>query len=298
MINAQSKANSDVENQIRRIRKLKTEVPVYKEMLTFFEPVLRERLHYKSQLIQAIDRPVASKIGIRDKLQSGIPLIERNDMQFDGKIMAAHLKALLKIIQSRTPEAAGLAADILKDKDFNIMAQDDQDHHAPVSAVSKGSGDILDFLIKETISPVLEIYAEAFQPLLPTDGWENGYCPVCGDPPAMATLAGDSGKRSLICGGCATRWPFPRTACPFCGNNDQQKLSYLYIENDDKYRIEVCYACRQYLKTVDLRNMGRPVDFEVVNIITLHLDMIAMENGFAHPLNFGEPEYRSGEHLH
>ncbi|MFZ2633485.1 MAG: formate dehydrogenase accessory protein FdhE [Desulfosalsimonadaceae bacterium] len=296
-MDTQPRRNRDVEEKIAEISQLKTAFPAYREILDFFEPVLRERLHYKSQLMRAIHRPVVSDAGIRDKLRNGIPLIERSGMQFDGKIMAAHLKALLKIIQSRTPQAAELAADILKDKNFNVMATGGENRHAGGSSPANGSGDILDFLVKETLSPVLEIYAEAFNPLLSIDSWENGYCPMCGEPPAMATIAGDNGKRSLICGACATRWPFPRTACPFCGNNDQQRLSYLFVENDDKYRIEVCDACRQYLKTVDLRNMGRPVDFEVENIITLHLDMIAMENGYAHPLHPGDPEYRSGERL-
>jgi len=291
--------NTDVAQKIASISKLKTAFPAYREILDFFEPVLKERMHYKSQLMQTIDRrPVISDTGVRNKLQSGIPLIERNDMQFDEKIMAAHLKALLKIVQSRTPHAAGLAADILKDKNFNIMAPGVEGRHAPASAPASGSGDILDFLVKETLSPVLEIYAEAFHPLLSMDGWENGYCPVCGDPPAMGMLAVESGRRSLVCGGCATQWPFPRTACPFCENKDQQRLSYLYIENDNKYRIEVCHVCRQYLKTVDLRNMNRPVDFEVENIITLHLDMIAMENGYAHPLHSGNPKQHSNKRLH
>ena len=297
-MDTQPRVNTDVTQKIAKISQLKTAFPAYRGILDFFEPVLKERMHYKSQMRQAIDRPVVNDTGIRNKLQSGIPLIERNDMQFDGKIMAAHLKTLLKIVKSRTPQAAGQAADILKDKNFNLMAKGGEDRHAHASALSTGSGDILDFLVKETLSPVLEIYAEAFQPLLSMEGLENGYCPVCGDPPAMGMLSAENGKRSLICGGCATQWPFPRTACPFCGNNDQQKLSYLFVENDDKYRIEVCDTCRQYLKTIDLRNMGLPVDFEVENIITLHLDMIAMENGYDHPLNFGGPKRGSGERLH
>lgn len=297
-MDTQAQRDTDVEEKIAKITQLKTAVPAYREILDFFEPVLRERLHYKSQLMQTIDRPVASDAGVRNKLQNGIPLIDKSGMQFDGKIMAAHLKTLLGIIHSRTPHVADLAADILKDKNFNLMAAGGGNYQASVPALPAGSDDILDFLVKETLSPVLEIYAEAFNPLLSMDGWENGYCPMCGEPPAMAMIAGDAGKRSLICGACATQWPFPRTACPFCGNTDQQKLSYLFIENDDKYRIEVCDACRHYLKTVDLRNISRPVDFEVENIITLHLDMIAMENGYAHPLHAGDLNRVSGELLH
>jgi len=298
MMDMQIQVNADVEKKISRIRQLKAENPLYREMLDFLEPVLKERLHYKSLLLETIGRPKINDAGVHLKLQNGVPLIDRSNMQFDPKLMAAHLKTLLNILQPRSSQAADLAGDILKNNNYNIMAQGSENHSASASAISKTTGDILDFLVKETLSPVLEIYAEAFHPLLLKGGWENGYCPVCGEPPVMAKIASDNGKRSLVCGGCATEWHFSRTICPFCGNTDQQRLSYLFIENDDKYRIEVCDVCRQYLKTVDLRNMRRPVDVDVENIVTLHLDMIAMENGYGHPLQSGELNRRPGESLH
>lgn len=292
MIHAQSQTGKAVLKKIRHIRRLKSEIPLYSDVLGFYEPVWRERMQYKARLMPTIERPAIGGKKILDKLQNGIPLIDRNNMHFDGTIMAAHVRALLQILQSRTPESEGGIADMLRKNQYNLA---DAWHQAyPEGALShrKGGGDIIDFLVRETLHPVLEIYAEALQPLLPQEGWENGHCPMCGEPPALAMLAGDTGKRFLICGDCATRWPFPRTACPFCRNTDQEGLSYLFIENDDKYRIDVCDACRHYLKTVDLRSMDRPVDFEVEDLITLHLDMIAMENGYTHPLRFGGEEQR------
>jgi len=62
-------------------------------------------------------------------------------------------------------------------------------------------------------------------------------------------------------------------------------LLYLFVENDDKYRIEVCDKCRQYLKTIDLRKVTlsivNDIDYEIENIITLHLDIIARDKGYA-----------------
>jgi FdhE protein len=293
----QARKIGDVEKKINRIRQVKAENPLYGEMLDFLEPVVRERLHYKSLLLKTIGRPKINDAGVHHKLQNGVPLIDRSNMQFDPKLMAAHVKTLLDILQPRSPQAADLAGDILKNNNYIIMAQGAENHSALGSAIAQGTGDILDFLVKETLSPVMEIYAEAFHPLLLKEQWENGYCPVCGEPPVMAMTAPDNGKRSLVCGGCATKWPFSRITCPFCGNTDQDRLSYLYLEHDDKYRIEVCDVCRHYIKTVDLRNMDRPMDFEVEDMITLHLDMIAMENGYTHPLRSGDPKRRSGERL-
>lgn len=276
----QSQAKENADEKINRLRQLKAENPLYGEMLDFLEPVLRERLRYKSLLLKTIGRPKIKDAGVRHKLRRGVPLINRNTMRFDQHLMAAHVKALLRILQPCSVQANDPAGNMFNEDPFNAMAQGRENH----SAMSTGSGDIFDFLVKETLSPVLEIYAEAFQPLLPADGWDNGYCPVCGEPPVMAMITPENGKRFLVCGGCGTEWAFFRMRCPFCGNDDQQRLSYLKIENDDKYRIEVCDACRRYIKTVDLRNMDRPVDIEVEDLITLHLDMIAVENGYIrHP---------------
>ncbi len=294
----QPQVNMNMAQKIAKISQMKTAFPAYREILDFFEPVLRERMRYKSKMLKTIARPVINDAGVFDKLQNGVPLIDKSGMQFDEKIMAAHLRVLLGILHSRTHEVADCVADILKKEHYTMFANTSETHHAPASMIRTGSWDILDFLTKEILNPVLEIYAESYHPLLSKAGWENGYCPMCGEPPMMALIAGENGKRFLICGACATRWPFPRTVCPFCGNDDQRQLSYLFMENDNKYRIEVCDVCRQYLKAVDLGDMSLPVDIEVENIITLHLDMIAMETGYTHPVYAGVPEHRLGESLH
>jgi len=107
--------------------------------------------------------------------------------------------------------------------------------------------------------------------------WLRPGCPACGSPPAMAQLVGtDPGrKRLLVCGGCGTRWQFPRTKCPFCGE-DAQELSVVTIEGEGGLRLDSCRSCRGYLKTYD--GQGQE-DLFLADWTSLHLDLVAHDRG-------------------
>ena len=115
--------------------------------------------------------------------------------------------------------------------------------------------------------------------------WLKGNCPVCGGEPLMAKLEGETGKRILQCYLCRTEWAFARLECPFCGNSDQDKLRYFYDEEDKSYRVEVCDKCKMYLKTADTRLTEKDVVLFVENLATLHLDIVAKEEGFQREIN-------------
>jgi FdhE protein len=56
-------------------------------------------------------------------------------------------------------------------------------------------------------------------------------------------------------------------------------LHYFFSEEEEDYRVDVCDACKKYLKTVDTRKIEHPVYALVEQISTLHLDMLAQEQG-------------------
>jgi FdhE protein len=107
--------------------------------------------------------------------------------------------------------------------------------------------------------------------------WLRRYCPTCGSLAAMAQLLGtDPGrKRLLVCGGCGTRWQFPRTKCPFC-ENDSQKLSVVSVQGEGGLRIDYCTSCSGYLKTYDGQG---DEDLLLADWSSLHLDLIAHDRG-------------------
>ncbi|MBE8950632.1 MAG: formate dehydrogenase accessory protein FdhE [Quinella sp. 3Q1] len=106
------------------------------------------------------------------------------------------------------------------------------------------------------------------------DDWQENYCPICGRRPVMAQLKkfNDGRERRLLCGGCRTLWSWRRVGCPYCGNENLERIHIL--ELDKKMRLDVCDECRAYLKTY--------TDEDEENIYlrdwaTLHLDLLAEE---------------------
>ena len=84
-----------------------------------------------------------------------------------------------------------------------------------------------------------------------TNQWDHGRCPVCGGEPAVAYLAGEGGKKFLICHRCETHWRFPRLMCPFCEEKSPGESRYLYVE-EPQYKTmtgQVCDECKSYIKT-------------------------------------------------
>jgi FdhE protein len=140
---------------------------------------------------------------------------------------------------------------------------------------------MVDFLIDETLGPLLEMFSRKLGHHINRDAWSEGFCPVCGKKPVFALLKADDGKRVLLCSRCDFEWAFKRIKCAFCGTEDQQLLSYLTVAHEDMYRIETCDACHGYLKTIDLKNATHKIVYDIESIITLHLDIIAANHGYS-----------------
>lgn len=276
-----SEHNRDHETQNKRqlMSRLKTKLPHYHQVLDLFNLVLNEREKYRAALSDVLQPDILNNPALYElRLNAGVPVLDKNDIEFDNRVMAEHMTRLIRLLHSAAPGNSGKYSDPDRlNPDFSFkafLAGKQSAGDAPVS------GNLTDFLIDEMLHPILEFYAEKIRPQVDLSHWDRGFCPVCGEFPVMAALSNDSGKRNLISLSCGTEWSFSRVKCPFCDNTDQDQLSYLYIENDSRYRIETCDRCGRYLKTVDLRQSSLPADFELENIVTLHLDLIARENGY------------------
>jgi FdhE protein len=126
--------------------------------------------------------------------------------------------------------------------------------------------------IRRTLAGVLKSYAE----LRKEDDWMRGYCPLCGALPPLAQVLLEGGQpRMLACGCCLSSWQFRRIGCPFCGNDDQNQLSVLNIEQEPLFRLDTCQACNGYLKTY-LANSD--LALHLCDWSTLHLDVLAQQN--------------------
>lgn len=111
---------------------------------------------------------------------------------------------------------------------------------------------------------------------LPSGG---GTCPTCGNPPAHAQLVqqADGRRRLLSCGCCRTRWSFRRFGCPYCENDDPDRIEALEIEGEEGLRLDACQECKGYVKTYV--GEGDEALF-LADWSTLHLDLLAAERGY------------------
>lgn len=144
-----------------------------------------------------------------------------------------------------------------------------------VEAAAKEQGidpPVLALLLRLALRPQLKALARWFEGLRLAEGWDQGHCPLCGAEPILASLGRDEGRRRLHCGLCESAWSYPRIKCPFCGNQDHEKLFYVKAEEEEGLRAEVCAECGRHLRTIDLRKIDEPVLVPLDEVATWHLE--------------------------
>jgi FdhE protein len=136
---------------------------------------------------------------------------------------------------------------------------------------------LVEYVFEIPLKTALELFSAE---IAPGDcaGWQEGYCPVCGSRAGMAELAGEEGRRSLSCSACTFRWQFKRLQCPFCGNEEMDKLGY-FVAGEGPTRVDSCKACSRYIKTRDSRQGNADVPLDVEDLLTMHLDLLAAREG-------------------
>ena len=134
------------------------------------------------------------------------------------------------------------------------------------------------------LSRYLSPCVSAFESWSARERWLRPYCPTCGSLPAMAQLLGGESDRTrlLSCGCCRTRWPYRRTGCPFCNNQDDHRLAVLAIEGEGGLRIDYCQSCNGYLKTYC--GNGNEGTF-MADWTSIHIDVAARERGLKRVAN-------------
>lgn len=145
--------------------------------------------------------------------------------------------------------------------------------------------DVLSVILQYSLLPTLHAYGGKILPAhaLLLENWQEGYCPVCGDAPALAEIRDSERFRYLRCISCGGDWPFRRIACPACGNNDHERLESYLIEDPKtgvKQQIDVCEECKSYVKVLNKLQPASPVMLILDDLSTTHLDLFAVEKGY------------------
>jgi FdhE protein len=139
---------------------------------------------------------------------------------------------------------------------------------------------ILKFILDQLMKPFLEKRIEGIQSLIQNLTWHKGYCPLCGSFPELSFLRGYEGQRWLRCALCGHEWRFMRTMCPFCENDDYEKIEFYFVECRQHERAELCYQCKRYMINIDMRKYREKVVMEVAAIGVFYLDILAQGKGF------------------
>ncbi len=153
----------------------------------------------------------------------------------------------------------------------NGLAEICQGREAPVK--------LLFFVGQKALSPFYQQAAALYNPLFSQGVWQRSVCPGCGQEPALASLAPDSGQRRLYCSLCAVQWPFTRRACVFCGTEAEAQFSYVFVEDDPARRADLCQVCHHYLKTIVAGRLTHPLYLPLEEFVTVDLDsLLARDN--------------------
>ena len=223
----------------------------------------------------------------QESILSGFPLINAEAMTVDIPGTRALLQGLLAAIGEVSREGAAdleiLAAALDQGKlDLpDLLGACLKRDRAKIESAAEASGvqaPLLEFTLETVLKTALEPYAAELTPA-DFEGWQEGYCPVCGSRAGMGELVGDEGQRHLSCCTCFFKWPYKRLQCPYCANDETESLSYFMVD-DGPTRVDVCTKCSRYLKTRDSRKGLGDVPLEAVDLATIHLDLVAGREGF------------------
>jgi len=266
---------------LKTIEDYKMTSPHYVDLLDILSDILILREEHRKNMVDVFT--IVDESLIEKKMVGGLPLIDFSSGRFDLTRPREYFLALLGVAEKRVPgETAELAEKINNGScDFEKMVLNSfyvQDDEPDIDAEEEFF-DLVELFLEESLRPSLEIVAQKYADVIARSGWLEGYCPVCGKEPKIGQIRGEEG-RFLFCNQCGFEWHFLRIKCPFCSNEEQQSLAYFTVEGDEQYRVDVCNECKRYIKIVDFRESKREPNLDVEDIATLHLDILANEEGY------------------
>ena len=273
---------------ITRIEQIKKKRPGYGEMLDFYRDIKEAQGKIEPTVKTG---PIRLNPGWKDSLiREGLPLIEKQNFPLDLEAFSNLFQSLCTIAKGATPLMAEGVNKIEEALDKKTMDMKQLLQHGFNEKKIEETADQLGldkktflFLILNSIKPSIDASVEILRPELDVETWLKGYCPVCGSLPCLSLLREETGKRYLICSFCGDQWRIDRLCCPFCNNNEQGSLHYLYAEDEESHRVDLCEKCRQYIKTIDLRKTEISDPF-LEDLATLHLDLLASQKGYQRPV--------------
>ena len=275
----------------KAVAQLTAERPAYASILGFYGPVFTAQIKaasHTSPASIAVDESI-----LKMKIKEGFSLIAPADFTIDFPAAEKLLADVCSIaaVSGKKLSGAGkeLALAMAAGESLEDLFHDVLDNKGRLDAMAEKSNvpaDMLSLLLYLSIKPSIEFGSRQLAESLEENANGHGSCPICGSAPIIGELDAD-GRLWVHCSLCGHRWPVERMVCLFCQNRDSASLEYQYRENEPEYRLYLCNACRHYLKVVDTRKLDRIFFPPLEQAVSLHLDLMASEKGFAHVMGAG-----------
>ena len=280
---------TSLEERREKIARFKEEWPLYREILDFYALVLEEQENIKTKLkIKLLD---PDEEPMKSRRERGVSLLKQKEFEIDLGASQELFYGLCRISQGITQKMAleipkiehVIEHDQLKLEKVLIRHYDDK-WLAKATEKWKLDMGILSFLVKASVRPSLEAQMEQLKRIIDLETWLKRNCPICGSLPYIAELRDEGGKKYFRCSFCGCQWRWERLACPYCQNRTIDALHYFYSEEEEAYRVDLCDHCKGYIKTVDSRKLDYEPDLDLEDVITIHLDLLAIEKGYKRPV--------------
>lgn len=215
----------------------------------------------------------------RQRLATGEPCLEFPLLGVEPEALASLAREIAAVLAAH--DDGMLVDDSAEELDASVlMALAERIFDDPgMGQDGESSSGVWTVAVELALIPYLERAAEAVASHLDLESWGKPYCPICGGAPDLSLLDKETAARSMICSRCSTEWPYARLQCPACGNRTQSQIKY-FADDEDTHRLYVCQECKHYLKTVNLRNLGRKVLPPVERIVTAGMDVAAQARGY------------------
>jgi len=226
-----------------------------------------------------------------EKLRDGVPLLRGERLPLNVPAIEATILRLCKTVRD-LESAPGIVDEIAaaingQALQVEVLVQAVLDGRLTAiheRAAELGvDGQMLSTLLRFSLFPVLLQFATQLAVLQAVAPWQRGYCPICGSWPLLGEHRGLEQMRYLRCGLCAAEWAVDRLLCPYCGSRNHEDLGYLHVEGEDQKRAVTCESCRGYIKILATLVPIPPIELAVHDLATIHLDMAALERGYAPP---------------
>ena len=249
--------------------------------------------------LQRIDLP-ALRVNISPEQHAeGEALAERRVFAWSPEECGRLFGSLLALMKAQggqfAPAADAVRAviasgDLLLDSACRAAVADDVAWFAQWATLTPEAPGFIQFLTQSAVSPSVVFQARTLARqwqggalLEQSRIWAFGVCPICGSAPMISRMTPNSAAHWCTCSFCRHEYRIIQVQCPYCLEENPERLNLLLVEEDPGYQAQTCDTCGMYIKVAS-GDVAEIVPLPVIDDLeSLALDVLAANEGFRRP---------------